>query len=241
MIAINNVLPLLVLSFVAAQTINGVKPVDDGTRKYAVAFVKQASEIPAVAQKPDPFMAGYFSYRAKVMASLIHTKYTAAYMGICGTVLGLYDEGASKAIKAASDRITKGSKDFDSLTADEVESINKELARWNPSIENLTGFGGEGAGPFLAGARLGMLAARVTVWHISPKQKILLTDITDAIKGCSETGEKGQGGNPDVAQALRGFASFKEKEMDEATVRSVGKQIESVLRASLPEKYRWPE
>jgi hypothetical protein len=135
----------------------------------------------------------------------------------------------------------KGEKDFDKLTPEEVEAINKALAKLNPYPEKLPGIADEGARPYLAGARLGMLASRVTVWHISPKQKILLGDMADALKALAESGEKGQGLSADLTAALKGFAEFKDKELDEATVRKVGKQIEAALRASLLEKYRWPE
>jgi hypothetical protein len=76
---------------------------------------------------------------------------------------------------------------------------------------------------------------------MSPKQKILLGDMADAVKGCAEAGQKTTVGNADVISALKEFAEFKDKELDEATVRKMGKQIEAALRASLPEKYRWTD
>jgi hypothetical protein len=242
MIAVCHITALLCLFLPTFyQTINGIKPVDDGTKSYAKAFVKQYTENPSTSSKQDQFLVGYLSFRSKVMASLVNTKYTAAHLGMCGTMLGIYDADAGRAIKVAADRITKGDKDFDSLAPLEVEAINKALAKFNPFTEKLPGKAEAGAGPFLAGARLGMLASRVTLWHISPKQKILLGDMTEAMKACAESGETGKDLNADLASALKEFAAFKDKELDEMTVRKIGKQIEIALRASLPEKYRWSD
>jgi hypothetical protein len=238
-------LALICAAFIAApspmQVIDGIRPVDVGTPKYARAFVKQATEGAANLVSPDLFAAGYFSTKAKMMSPLVNTKYTAAQMGVCGTVLGLYDTKLSQAIKSAADRVIKGSKDFDSFTKEEQDAIGKAISAADSPIslfsENRSA---TDQWQYFAGAYLGTVAAYATVWHISPKQPALLSLIKDAVKGCAEHGAKAEGSSRNaVAENLKGFAKFQGRTLDEAAMREIGAQVEATLRASVAEKYRW--
>lgn len=232
-------LSALILS-TPSQVIDGVKPVFDPGPRFAQALAKRVTEEPAALQQADSFTTAYFMSKAKTMAPLVQTKYTAAQMGICGTILNLYDPTLGGAVRAGADRISKGTKDFDSLTTLEREEIQKASVAsklvlvGDPKVTQAQNW------QFFAGTYLGMLAAYTTVWHISPKQQTLLQYISDSAKGCAEHGAKSEaGGSNEVATALKGFAKFSGRAMDEATIREIGAQIEATLKIATPLKYRW--
>jgi hypothetical protein len=222
------------------QTIDGIKPVFDPAPKFAQALAKRAADDPAILQKADPFTSAFFIAKAKVMSKLVNTKYTAAQMGICGTILTIYDEKLGGAIKSAADRITKGAKDFDSLTDAEVEAIGKANLDTKLMIVGEPQTTAEQQWQFFAGTYLGMLAGYTTMWHISPKQPSLLKFISDGAKGCAEHAEKREASSSrEISAALAGFSKFSGKTIDEATAREIGAQIEATLKAATLLKYRW--
>lgn len=221
------------------QAIDGIKPVLEGTREYAQAFAKYANDNPATVSTPDWFMVGYFSTRGKVLASLVNTKYTAAHAGICGTMLGLYDQEVTAAFKAGADRIIKGSKDFDSFTKEEKDAIAKALANEKSPIYPFIPARKMIPWDYFAGAHLGTLSAYATAWNISPKEKTLLRWIDDSLKACVEHGAKTDHVRKDISDQLKAFSKWQGKTLDEATMREIGGQLARTLRASIPEKYRW--
>ncbi|HVT13843.1 MAG TPA: hypothetical protein VHE55_16390 [Fimbriimonadaceae bacterium] len=234
----------LALSLLLArpQTIDGIKPVFDPTPKYSQAYVKQLKELGGLdGSSPDLFAIGFFSMKVKMMMPLVQTKYTAAEMGVCGTMLGIYDPEVTKAVKAAVDRITGGTKDFDSFTKEETDKVSSLMAKdSSPLYPFKQGRTEEQQRQYFAGGSLGSLCAYTTVWHISPKQPQLLKLIGDSIKGCADAAGKPEAkSRPDVAAALNEFAKFQGKTYDEATMREIGKQIEATLKASLDPKFRW--
>lgn len=236
-------LPLLVAGAVALpQVIDGIRPVDDRTVEYAKAFLKQVQDEPEALSEPDPFMAGYFGFRAKALAPLLHTRYTAAQMGLSGVVLQLFDPKLAAAVAKATDRIKQGPKDFDSLTEDEREAIN---AAWSAegglNRKFLLGEVSESdRWRYMAGAALGEASAHLTVWHISPKQPILLEWIQRAMKSCREHAERPEAAkHQGLAQAMRAFSVHEGKAVDETRVRAIATSVEEALKASLPSKYRW--
>jgi hypothetical protein len=233
---------IAVLAFpTGGQTVNGVKPIPDPTPLFAKAFVKRITEDAVFASKPDMFAAGYFSMKVKMMIPLTQTKYTAAQIGVCGTMLGLYDPELSKTIKAASDRITKGDKDFDSFTKPEQEAINKAIANETSPLYPLGKTATkESHWEYMSGAFLGAVCAYSTLWHLSPKHAMLLTTLAESTKACAEqASEPEAAARKDIVAGLSGFAKFQGKTFDEATMLEVSKQVEATLKSSLPEKYRW--
>ena len=239
---LNPTMTLALTLLLASQAVDGIKPIIDGTLNYAKAYVGQVSANPEMAQKPDPFAAGFWTQRAKVMAPLMHTKYTASHLGISGVVLGLHDKDVAASVKAPAERIKGGTKDFDNLTKDEQDAITKALGNDQGTLwfVGKAGVTEAESWQYFAGSQLGTLSAYATVWHISPKQEILLKWIGESIEGCAEqAGKQGAASRGDLAEALKGFAQFKGKTLDEATMRGIGKHIENTLRISLPEKYRW--
>jgi hypothetical protein len=222
------------------QIIDGIKPVFDPAPKFAQAFVNRSQEEPAILQKADPFITAFFLGKAKSMAPLTQTKYTAAQMGICGTILNIFDPALGTSIRAATDRIGKGTKDFDVLTVEEREAIQKAQGESKLVLIANPKTTAADQWKFLAGTHLGMLAGYVTVWHISPKQVTLLQFISDGAKGCAEHAEKPEAsGSSELATALKGFAKFSGKTIDEPTIREIGAQVEATLRAATPAKHRW--
>lgn len=224
-----------------AQAVDGVKPIFDPTPKYSKALAAYFQDDSAVLVKPDMFMVGFYSMKIKGMSPLVQTKYTAAQMGICGTMLGVFDDKVGEAVKAATGRITTGSKDFDSFTEAEQKAINGALAN---SSSDLYPFnekvGKEGLDRYMAGASLGSLCGYLTVWHISPKNETLLKFIGASVDGCVEAAGKPDGKlSSDVIANLKGFSRFKGKTYDAATMTEISKQIEITLKSSVPAKYRW--
>lgn len=225
-----------------AQTVDGVKPIDDGARQYAVAISKHASDSPDVLKSADPFLAGFFSFRGKMMAPLMHTKYTAAMMNLSGIIMGLYDEGAAKAFRAPYERIVQENKDFNKLSEAEIraigEAIMKDEGPFNPLASAYTK--GSPAWRFRAGMSAGSLSAYITVWHLSPKQEILLDWIKGAVESVAKAGsESKEPADKPFAAALAAFSKFKGKTLDAATMGELAAHLSAALKLTLPEKYRW--
>lgn len=230
----------LLVMWTSAQSIDGVKAIPDAAKNYAQALLAHSKDDESVLKRPDAFLASFFVAKAKSMAPLVHTKYTAAQMGLCGIVVGIYDTELGAEIKGPSDRISKGTKDFDSLTEVENEQIKKALIASPLLLVGKKETTKKELWKFFAANNLGMLNARVTVWYISPKQEILLKFIAEDIKGCVERGsEPDSKSMPEVATALKGFGKFVGKTLDEPTMREVGLQVEATLKAATPAKYRW--
>jgi hypothetical protein len=224
------------------QVINGIRPAIDGMVPYAQAYAKYSGDDLGLITNKDYFAIGYFGYKAKFMSALTNTKYTAAVMGICGTMLGLWDAESKKAVKTGTDRISSGSKDFDTFTQAERDAIGKALTNDTNGMFPITmqQKKPEVLMDYSTGMALGGLSAYITLWHISPKQPILLEYISTSVDSCATAGTKLT--NParkDLADQLKLFAQFKGKTIDEPTVREIAKQIELTLRSSVPEKYRW--
>ncbi len=231
-------LSLFVLA--AGQSVDGVKPIADSTPKYAQAFAKQANDDPKILEKADPFLTSFFLSKAKSMAPLTQTKYSAAQIGICGIILNLFDEELGTAIKTPADRISKGSKDFDSFTEAEQAALTKRIAASPLLIDIKPGTTKEEIWKYFAGTYVGMLQARTTLWHISPKEPILLKWIAEDLKGCAEHAAKPEASSmPEVASAMKGLARFNGKTLDQATMREIGQQLELTLKSATPAKYRW--
>lgn len=223
------------------QTINGVKPIYDPTPKFAQAQAKQMGDIAEASLTPDMFAAGFYSMKVKSMVSLVQTKYTAAQFGICGTMIGAHDLTLGNAIKSAGDRISKGDKDFDSFTEAEQEAIRKAFSNDKSPFNPVANTNNKGRfDRYIAGGSLGSLCAFTTIWHISPKQPTLLKLIGDAVDGCAEAGAKNaESLDPEIATNLKGFARFKGKTYDEATMKEISGQIEATLKSAVPAKFRW--
>jgi hypothetical protein len=229
------------IAFAQPQTINGVKQVFDPTPKYARAILASTEGDANADKNPDMFVAGFFAMKVKTMIPLVQTKYTSAQIGICGTLLGFYDEGARTAISTAKDRIMNGTKDFDSFTEEEKKSIGEPLA--NPKSV-LYPFdekkGKSGLANYMAGASLGSLCGYMTLWHISPTNASLLKYIGEAVDSCAELPKKADIKlSADVLAGFKGFEKFKGKTYDAATMGEISKQLESTLKSSLPAQYRW--
>lgn len=230
----------LVLLSSPAQSIDGVKAIPDAAKSYAQALLAESKEDESVLSKPDAFRATFFMTKARTMAPLMQTKYTAAQMGLCGIVVGIYDEGLGAAIKGPADRISKGAKDFDSMTEEEDALLKKAMGTTPLLLIGKKETTKSDSWKFFAASNLGMLNARVTLWYISPKQETLLKLLAEDIMGCVERGgEADASAMPEVATALKGFNKFVGKRLDEATMKEVGLQVEATLKAATPPKYRW--
>jgi hypothetical protein len=222
------------------QTVNGVQPIFDSGPKFAQAYAKRLNDEKTLETTPDYLVVGYFIMKAKVLAPMQHTKYTAAQMGICGTILSLYDTKLSMAIKLAADRVTKGSKDFDFLTKAEVDAIEKASGDSPYGTLKAMELSKTAAWESFTGNSLGMLAAHLTIWHISPKNEILLKWLAEDVQGCADQSAKLTVANRrELVDGLRGFSKFTGKKLDAATLREVGAHLETVLKAATPQKFRW--
>jgi hypothetical protein len=235
------VLLAVLTTSLGGQTVNGIKPIPDPTPLFAKAYVKRIQEDAEFAAKPDMFAVGFYAMKVKMMIPLSQTKYTAAQIGVCGTMLGLYDPELSKTIKAATDRITKGDKDFDSFTKTEQEAINKGIANEaSPVYPFAKPATKASTWEYMSGAFLGAVCGYTTLWHLSPKQPVLLTTLSQAAKSCAEQASEPEAPTRrEIAESLKGFAKFAGRTFDESTMLELGKQIEATLKVSLPEKYRW--
>lgn len=233
------VISMLVLSS-APQSVGGVKAIPDGARNYAQALVAWSKDDESVLSKPDTFLASFFMSKAKSMAPLYHTKYTAAQMGLCGIVLGIYDTDLGASVKSPADRITNGKDDYGDLTDAEKERISKAMVATPLMIIGKRDTTKADIWKFFSATSLGMLNARVTMWYLSPKQETLLKWIAEDVKGCAEKGGEADGSAmPEVATALKGFSKFVGKKLDEATMKEIGAQVDATLKAAVPAKYRW--
>ncbi len=222
------------------QSIDGVKAIPDAGPKFASAYFKQVNDNLSMGKTPDYFVVGYFMSKAKVISAVVNTKYTAAQMIISSAVLGFYDEKLGAAIKVATERITKGAKDFDSFTKPEQEAVAAAF-----TVSPINAIAKEGIKQdilwrFYSGSQAGMLAGYLTCWYISPKQEILLKFIGESVEGCAERATKPEATSyPELSASFKGFEQFKGKTIDDATARALGVQLEATLKSALPAEYRW--